>query len=246
MKKVFLFILLFLSVFVYAKSIDVNYGVSFGAVGELGKANIHLNESKNRYIINIKAKTTGMVNVMSGNRQETHISEGRIVNGRYIADKYSVHISRTNKIKEKIYTINHKTKTVIKRIIKKENGKIVSDVSEKLSFYSQDDILSMYMNIPKLISPSSSTAKIYRFKAVGAENQDGMIEIFVPSISALPVYKKELNDGAVWYFKAIIHQPIFASKRGEFMIAMNKDGVTQKAVLQDLILFGDLVARKLD
>ena len=28
------------------------------------------------------------------------------------------------------------------------------------------------------------------------------------------------------------------------MIAMDKDGVTQKAVLQDLILFGDLVARK--
>jgi len=244
MKKVF--ILLFLSVFVYAKNIDVNYGVSFGAIGELGRANIHLQESGNSYTIDIKAKTTGMVNVMSGNRQERHTSNGRIVNGRYIADRYSVHISRTNKIKDKIYTINHNTKTVTKRIIKKDNGKIISDVSEKLSFYSQDDILSMYMNMPKLISPSNGSAKKYRCKAVGAENQNGNIEISVPAITSLPRFKQELGEKGHWYFKAIINQPIFASKRGEFMITMNKDGIAQKAVLQDLILFGDLVARKLD
>ncbi|MFA5502093.1 MAG: hypothetical protein WC253_05625 [Sulfurovaceae bacterium] len=244
MKKVF--ILLFLSVFVYAKSIDVNYGVSFGVLGELGIANVHLDESNNRYTIDINAKTTGIVKTMSSNRQERHISRGHIVNGKYVSDSYIVHVSRANKIKDKIYTINHQTKTVTKRIIKKENGKVVSDVREKLPFYSSNDLLSMYMNMPKLISPSSGTAKNYRFKAVGAENQNGNIEIYVPDISGLSTYKQELGNEGHWYFTAIINQPIFASKRGEFMIAMDKDGVTQKAVLQDIILFGDLVARKLD
>lgn len=233
-------------IFAYAKSVNVDYIVRFGVVGDLGRANIRLNESNNRYSIDIKAKTIGMVKVMSGDRTERHISKGHIVNGKYVSDSYIVHISRANKIKDKIYTINHKTKTVTKRIIKKENGKIVSDVREKLAFYSSDDLLSMYMNTPKLISRSSDTAKIYRFKAVGAENQDGNIEIFVPAISSLPRYKQELGNEGHWYFKAIIDQPIFASKRGEFMIAMGKDGVAQKAVLQDLILFGDLVARKSD
>ncbi len=244
MKRAVIFILLFLSTFGHAKSINVNYGVSFGALGELGVANIYLNESNNKYIIDIKAKTTGIVKTMSSNRQERHTSRGHIVNGKYVSDSYIVHISRAEKIKDKIYTIDHKTKTVTKRIIKKENGKVVSDVREKLSFYSSDDLLSMYMNTPKLISRSNGTAKIYRFKAVGAENQNGNIEIFVPAISNLSGYKQELGNKGHWYFKAIINQPIFASRRGEFMIAMDKDGVTQKAVLQDLILFGDLVARK--
>ncbi|MBN2721939.1 MAG: hypothetical protein JXQ77_03900 [Campylobacterales bacterium] len=246
MKKLFLFVTIVFGIFAYAKSVNVDYIVRFGVIGDLGRANIHLNESNNRYTIDIKAKTIGMVKVMSGDRTERHISKGHIVNGKYVSDSYNVHISRGNKIKDKIYTINHKTKTVVKRIIKKENGKVILDQSEKLSFYSSNDLLSMYMNIPKLISPSASADKIYRFQAVGAENQDGNIEIFIPSVSKVPAYKKELGDGAAWYFKAIINQPIFASKRGEFMIAMDKDGVAQKAVLQDLILFGDLVARKSD
>ncbi|MDD5406809.1 MAG: hypothetical protein PHE73_07740 [Sulfurovaceae bacterium] len=246
MKKLFLFILFFLGSFIYAKSIDVNYSVSFGILGELGKANVYLYESGNSYSIDIRAKTTGMVNIMSGNRQESHTSKGHVINGKYVSDNYTVMISYRNKIKQKIYIINHQTKTVIKRIIKKENGRVISDKSEKLPFYSSNDLLSMYMNMPKLISPSSDKAKAYHFKAVGAENQDGNIDIFVPAVPSLPRYKQELGNKGHWYFTAIINQPIFASKRGEFMISMDKDGVTQKAVLQDLVLFGDLVARKID
>lgn len=246
MKKILIFIVFFIGIFANARIINVDYGVIFGVLGELGRANVHLEESGNSYVIDIKAKTTGIVKTMSSNRQERHTSKGHIVNGKYVSDSYSVHISSGNKIKDKIYIINHKNKTITKRIIRKVNGKIVSNKSEKLSFYSTNDLLSMYMNTPKLISPSSGTAKIYRFKVVGAENQNGNIEIFVPSTSGLNTYKKELGDGAKWYFRVIINQPIFASKRGEFMIAMDKNGVTKQAVLQDLILFGDLVARKID
>lgn len=244
MKKLLLTLIFTFFTFLSAGNMNVNYGVRFGVLGELGIASVRLDESGKNYTIDINAKTTGMVRVMSSNRQERHTSHGHIVEGKYIADSYNVHISYGNKVKDKTYIINHKTRQVTKRIIKKENGKVVSDEVEKLDFYSPNDLLSIYMNIPKLILPSGNTSKTYRFKAVGAENQDGSIEIFVPSLSQLPKYKQELGDGAKWYFKAIINQPIFASKRGEFMIAMDKQGVTNKAVLQDLILFGDLVAIK--
>ncbi len=244
MKKILLALFAFGLMQVNAESVNVNYGVRFGVLGELGTASVSLNESGKNYTIDIKAKTTGVVRVMSGNRTERHISRGHIVGGKYISDSYSVHIAHGNKIKDKLYTIDHKAKRVTKRIIKKEDGKIVSDSSEKLDFYSPNDLLSIYMNVPKMITPSEEISKTYRFKAVGAENQDGSIEIFVPSLSQLPKYKKELGDRSKWYFKAIINQPIFASKRGEFMIAMDENGVTQKAVLQDLLLFGDLVAIK--
>lgn len=244
MKKLLLTLFATGMMLVNAQSVNVNYGVRFGVLGELGKASVAMNESKSSYTIDIHAKTTGMVRAMSGNRQERHTSRGHISDGKYISDSYSVHISHGNKVKDKIYTINHKTKQVTKRIIKKEGGRVVSDSVEKLDFYSQNDLLSIYMNTPKLIAPSGATSKTYRFKAIGAENQDGTIEIFVPSLSQLPKYKKELGDGHKWYFKAIINQPIFASKRGEFMISMDENGVTNKAVLQDLIMFGDLVAIK--
>lgn len=244
MKKLFFIVLLFFTTFGFAKNMNVNYGVSFGVLGQLGLANVKLSESGNKYTIDIHAKTIGIVKAMSKNRTEQHISEGHIINGKYISDSYSVFISYGNKTKEKIYKINHKTKVVTKQIIRKENGKVILNETEKLPFYSQNDLLSLYMNTPKLIAPPATEAKVYRFKAVGAENQDGNIEIRVPSNSEMTRYKKELGDGHKHYFKAIINQPIFASKRGEFMISVDSDGVTNKAILQDLLLFGDLVAVK--
>ncbi len=244
MKKLLFITLLFFSTFGFGKNMSVNYGVSFSVLGELGQANVKLTESGNRYSIDIHAKTTGIVRVMSKNRTERHTSEGHIANGKYISDSYRVFISFGNKTKEKIYKINHKTKTVTKQIIRKENGKVFVDKTEKLPFYSQNDLLSLYMNTPKQIALPDSDAKVYLFKAVGAENQDGNVEIMVPSKDEMARYKKELGDGHKHYFKAIINQPIFASKRGEFMISMDNNGVTHKAILQDLLLFGDLVATK--
>ena len=69
MKKIFIFIVFFIGVFANAKIIDIDYGVSFGVLGELGRANVHLDESGNNYIIDIKAKTTGIVKTMSSNRK---------------------------------------------------------------------------------------------------------------------------------------------------------------------------------
>lgn len=244
MKKLFFITLLFFSTFGFGKNMSVAYGVSFGVLGELGRADVKLIESGNKYTIDIHAQTTGIVRAMSQNRTERHISEGHIINDKYISDSYKVFISFGNKTKQKIYTINHKTKTVTKHIIRKKDGKVIVDTIEKLPFYSQNDLLSLYMNTPKQIALPGNDAKVYRFKAVGAENQDGSVEIRVPSSSEMARYKKELGDGHKHYFKAIINQPIFASKRGEFMISVDNNGVTHKAVLQDLLLFGDLVATK--
>lgn len=244
MKKMLFITLLFLSTFSFGKNISVDYGVLFGVLGELGVANVNLTQNKNDYMIDIHAKTIGIVRAMSKNRTERHISKGHVVNGKYISDTYKVYISYGNKTKEKIYKIDHKTKTITKQIVRKEDGRVVLDKTEKLHFYSQNDLLSLYMNTPKFISLPKNESKVYRFKAAGAENQDGNVEIRVPSKDEMSRYKKELGDGYKHYFKAIINQPIFTSRKGEFMIAMDNDGVTHKAILQDLLLFGDLVATK--
>jgi len=63
--------------------------------------------------------------------------------------------------------------------------------------------------------------------------------------SELNDYKKMLGKNASWYAKAIIHQNIFSSKRGELMLSIGDDGIVQKAVLKDLIFFGDIRAKKI-
>ncbi len=86
---------------------------------------------------------------------------------------------------------------------------------------------------------------MYTLTAVGAERQKGTVKVYIPKESELKRYKKTLGEGDYWYMTAIIYQKIFASNKGELMLAVGKDGVAQKAVLKDLILFGDLVAERI-
>jgi len=52
------------------------------------------------------------------------------------------------------------------------------------------------------------------------------------------------NDDS-WYAKAIVHQDIFSSDKGELLLRIGDDGITQKAVLKDLIFFGDIRAERI-
>ncbi len=46
--------------------------------------------------------------------------------------------------------------------------------------------------------------------------------------------------------KPIVYQKIFSSDKGELLLKIGKnDGITQKAVLKDLLLFGDVRAYKI-
>ena len=90
-----------------------------------------------------------------------------------------------------------------------------------------------------------SKAASYEFSAVGAERQKGKVEVYIPKKSELKVYKKKLGEGEYWYITAVIYQKIFASNKGELMLSIGKDGITQKAVLKDLVMFGDLVAERI-
>ncbi len=227
-----------------AKVLDVSYKVSFGILGEMGISDAHLETKGDLYTIEIKMKATGMAKMLSKNRKERHISKGHIVNGLYISDSYTVVKSYGKKHTEKRYTIDHKNKKVKKEYLRTKDGKTEKDEHTILDFYSENDLLTLYFNLPKMIKDLSK-AGTYEFSAVGAERQKGIVQVRIPKASELQEYKKVLGEGDYWYMTAILYQKIFASNRGELMLAVGKDGVAQKAVLKDLILFGDLVAKRI-
>jgi hypothetical protein len=229
---------------IQAKVLDVSYKVSFGVLGQMGISEAHLETNGNRYTIDIKMKATGLAKTLSSNRKERHISKGHVVNGMYISDSYKVIKSYGEKYIEKLYTIDHKKKKVKKEYFSKKNGKVKKRKDEILGFYSNNDLLTLYFNLPKMIKDRSKAGS-YEFSAVGAERQKGKVEVRIPKKSQLKAYKKILGEGDHWYITAIIYQKIFASNKGELMLAIGKDGITQKAVLKDLILFGDLFAKRI-
>ena len=236
---------LLMNTFSQAETIKADFKVEFGIIGEIGIANAVLTKDDKSYEINVKLKATGIAETLSGGRKEHHISKGHIENGVMIADYYQVTKSHGSKMGTKLYSINHEEKTVKKEYKRWKNGKLTTDKSETLDFYSADDLLSLYFNLNEKIIDRKK-AKKYTFKAVGAEKQKGTVEVAIPKELELDDYKETLGESDdSWYAKAIVHQNIFSSDKGELLLRIGADGITQKAVLKDLLFFGDIRAERM-
>jgi len=245
MKNIFLLLTLLLGVVLNAETIKANYKVEFGIFGKIGIANAVLTRDKNSYEIDVQLKATGLAKTLSGGRTEHHVSKGHIENGLMVSDMYQVIKSHGSKTINKVYTFDHKNKTVTKKYKSWKNGKVKSESSKTLKFYSKDDLLTLYFNLSKKIDRKVED-KSYTFLAVGAEKQDGKVEIYIPKKSDYSEYKEMLGkNNNSWYARAIIHQNIFSSDKGEMLLRIGNDGITQKAVLKDLIFFGDIRAERI-
>jgi hypothetical protein len=244
MKKNILIFLLVLLLFtgLEARKLDAAYSVSYGMFGELGISEAHLETKGDTYVIEVNARTTGIVKHLSKNRQESYVSRGHIVNGMLVSDTLEVVRSYGDKKSTKTYRIDHKNRKVTRTYIKKKAGKIFRNESRVLDFYSRDDLLTLYFNLSDRIDLDKPRS--YELTAVGAEKQNGKVKIIVPDKKDRKHYEKSLGEGDFQYLTAIVYQKIFESNKGELMIAIGKDGIAEKAVLKDLILYGDLVAKR--
>ena len=226
-----------------AETIDALYKVSFGIIGEIGKAKAHLEKDGDRYRIEVAGEATGMAKALSKNRKEKQVSQGHIREGLLVPDSYSVIRSFGNKVITKVYTIDHQNQSVTQHNEKTEDGKLIWKESKVLDFYAGNDLLTLYFNINTLI-PEKEKRATYTFKAVGAEKQQGSVEVIVPDRENRADYERDLGKGAAWYLTAIIHQKIFSSSKGELILSIDESGITQKAMLKDVVMFGDILAER--
>jgi len=232
---------LFAGIYASAETIRADYKVSYGVLGQIGTAKAVLKRDKRNYEIDIRLAATGLAKVLSGGRKERHISKGHIEHGLMVSDLYQVIKTHGKTVVNKEYHIDHRHKKVYKIYKKYKKGKLVSQEKSTLDFYAKNDLLTLYFNLDHAIKDKSKP-HTYTFKAVGAERQKGKVTVIIPPKSRLPWYKKELGEHAAWYATAIIHQKIFSSKEGRLLLAVGRDGLTKKAVLKDVIFFGDIRA----
>ena len=238
--------LFFISTIIEAGTMEVNYKVEFGIFGEIGVAHAKLTKDKESYVIDIDLKSTGIAKALSGGQRERHISKGHIEDGVMVSDLYQIIKHYGSKITDRVYKIDHDKKEVIRTTQKWKKGKMYKDKTKVMKdSYAKDDLLTLYFNLSSYVK-DRTTSKDYRFEAVGAEKQDGFVDIHIPNSSELPEFKEMLGEDADWYARAVIHQDIFSSDKGELLLSVGEDGITQKAVLKDLIFFGDIRAFKIE
>ena len=244
MKKIIaIFLISFVSI--YAKSIIATYKVSFGVFGEIGTAKAILKiNNNNTYSISIKAVATGMAKVLSGGRVESYESSGKIINALLVPDIYKGITKKTNKTSIKIYYFLHKKRVVdVLKIKIRQNQERKSN--ETLKYYANNDILTLFFNIKHYLDDFHFKGKKI-LHAVGANKKDGRVDIIVPTGKNLQKLKKYLNEKSGHFLIAFINQKIFSSKRGELYLDINDEGICTKAILKDVILFGDIRGKLVD
>ncbi len=232
MKKIVL-LLVILSQIVSAKVLTAKYEVSFGIFQTMGVSETRFEiKDDQTYTIRIEAKTTGIAKVLSGNRIEVYESRGTVRNGKLLPDMYSKVRKNNAKKVTKIYTFDHSNKVVWKETIEgSERNK------EQYDFYASEDILTLFFNIDTYMKTRQDRV----LHAIGGSGKDGRIDVVFPNSKELREMKNELDMEEGEFLKVVLNDRIFSSANGELLINLGSDGLCDKAVLEDVLLFGDVV-----
>ena len=252
-----LYILFFISSFLSAKTYEGTYKISYGIFGELGEAKTTLTIDNDIYTIDILAKATGFAKFLSNGKVERYFSKGKIINNEFYSNEFITKKFNNTKEKTKLYTFDYDKKTIYLNSISKKlqttysnnfeesNSKwITSKSNSENSFFTTNDILSLFFNVTKSVKTLDRNIK-YEYKTLGAKAENGKINFHFPNVkekNSLDSFFKNKNDKLI----VTLNQPIFSSKNGELMISVNNDGFCNKAILKDVLMFGDITGELVD
>ena len=236
------FILIFYTLVLNAKNIEADYSVEFGIVGEVARVHATLTADHKFYTLDANVSAVGVIaKTVTDNLKERHISKGHIVNGLLMTDMYQMIKSYGDYTSTTIYTVKHRKKKVTRQYIKWKKGKKIINEKVTLGYYGRDDMMTLFLNLPKHIK-NKHKSKNYRFSVVGADRKNGRVDVTIPSGNSLKQIKSLVDEGKKgdWYSKVVMHRKLYQSKKGELDVRIGKEGIVEKAVLKDLIFFGDV------
>ena len=254
--KTFLLLLILLLSPLYAKGIKAGYDVSFGIVGEIGKAEITYTQEKDSYTIIAHAWTTGMSALLTQNREEIYISQGKIIDNDLRPDVFVKFKQSDRYTKSSVYLFEHKDKKVFVHKANEHYGteshydvntmktvKIDSlefDFKEDLfRFYTGNDLLSLFFNTKKIL-PTLKSGEKKELAAIGSKTPNCIIDIEAPDDEQRKILQEVMSDDESMLVTIILHQNIFQSKEGRLHVALDEEGFATNVLLKDVILFGDI------
>ncbi|MFC2057633.1 hypothetical protein ACFLR6_01705 [Campylobacterota bacterium] len=224
-----------------AKNIEADYSVEFGIVGEVGKVHATLISDQRYYMIDANVSAVGIARAVTDDLKERHISKGHISKGFLVTDMYQMIKSFGIYTSTTIYRVDHRKKKLTRQYKKWKYNKLIIDRTMRLDYYSKDDMMTLFLNLPKHIKEKYIPKK-YQFKAVGADRKNGRVDITIPSQKTLKEIINFVGEGQEgdWYSTVVMHRKLYHSKQGELDVRIGKEGLVDKAVLKDLYFFGDV------
>ena len=239
----FIFIsFIFFSSVLTAKNIEADYSAEFGIIGEVARAHATLLSNGKTYTLDANIRAVGAIaKTVTDNLKERHISKGHIHNGLLVTDMYQMIKSYGVYNSTTIYRVDHKKKRVTRHYIKWEKNKEIINEKVRLGYYGRDDLMTLFMNLSKHIK-NKHKSRNYRFTVVGADRKNGRVDVTIPSENSLKQIKGLLGEGnkGDWYSKVVMYRKLYNSEKGELVVMIGKEGLVDKAVLKDLIFFGDV------
>jgi len=212
MKKLFFLIIAVLS---YSFSIEATYEARYGIFGVVAKSKGYFEKNATNYLIKTYSFTTKFIDF-----QNYHISKGIIKNNILIPQIYKNIIIRGNKKFELIYEFDYKHKKIYKT--KYKEGKFI--YKKTLPFFTNNDILTLYWNLPLLMKKNHQT-----FTAIGGERHTGKIDVDI------------LKKGEITKLKVNLYNKVFAGDKGILYLDINTSNwVTIKGKVKNVLKIGDL------
>ncbi len=223
--------LIFIAVFTFAFNIQATYTAKYGWFGTIGIAHGYFEKNKTNYIIKTSSKFTGFAGTISKHLQNRYISIGIVKKGILYPQKY---ITVRKNTKKEIKTIYIFKKNVINKI-RYKNGKL--DNNSTIDYFTNQDVLSLYFNLPKFIKNYNKT---YFFYALGGRRKDGKIEVNFPKGRELSNIQHIFKQKGI-YIKANLFNKIFAGDKGILYLVINpKNWVTLDGMVKNVLKIGDL------
>lgn len=228
------------AVALWAGPVDTAYDVSFGIFDKLGRATAVYRAEGSRYTMTIGAKATGTAAFLSGGREDRYESTGTIVGGRYRPDRYVTTSRSSGGQKRTVYLFDHDERQIRQTKEEAINGRFVATSTQTIPYYAPDDILTLYFSVLDRIE-TLRTGMRYSFYAVGANKKDGRVDVTVADGAAQEELRRDLGYApGDRYLIVVINQKIFSSANGELALRIASDGTCTRAVLKDVLFFGDI------
>ena len=223
------------------KSSSADYEVSYGIVGVVGLVHAQLRVENSTYKVRIKAEGKGLIKFLSRNRIEVYESTGIIKNGHFVPNLFVKNRIWGSKEERKRYFFNHDIKEGMV-VATHVDGNKLTESREKLPYYSDNDILTLFFNLESLIGKNLSPKKQVVLSAVGANKKDGHLTIQTPE-KVLKSEIEKLLQREDTLLAVVLNQKLFFSKNGELFINIREDGICDRVMLKDVLMYGDVIGR---
>lgn len=238
--RILLFILLCLSL--NAKTMTARYYAKYGWFGTVAEAKGIYENNKTSYKIKAYTVTRGIAASLSKHLKQYYESEGKIVNGLLLPEKYTFTVIRGGKTYLRKFVFDRKNKKITKYYY--TDGKY--EKNKTLPFYTDNDILSLYFNLKTYLKNADKT-KLYTFYAVGGRKNDGRIDVTFPDGEELETIKNTFDSPNGLYIKANLYNKVFTGDKGILYLVIDPENwVTVEGMVKNVLKIGDLKGKLKD